>query len=78
MDASEEMQQLALVGGYVDGGESSVGVCAKSLFESWVGWEEMRDDVGVDVGPEFIAHAERVAEDEREQQVGLVRPIGIA
>src|SRR5215813_6685163 len=49
------MQQLALIGGNVDGGQLRPGVRLPSGVENWIGEVKSFAEVPVDVDPDFLS-----------------------
>jgi hypothetical protein len=50
------MKQLPLIGSYVDGRKAGCGVGFQCLFQNNVAWNEMFDEIAIDMCPEFFGH----------------------
>ncbi len=60
LHSREEVEEFALVGGYVDGGQAGGFVGFECGVEGRVGRDEVFDEILVDGCPEFLSHKGRV------------------
>ena len=56
----EEVEELALVGGYVDGGQAGGFIELEHCGECGVGGDEVFNEILIDGCPEFLSHKGRV------------------